>query len=262
MDDKELADHVSKAVSSQETAPKPKHVRACIVSTWERRSSNAFWQNLKLCNVHSDEIQSFKALLTIHKVLRDGHPSSLVDGYREIPYIESLANYTQRPQRSYSPLIKSYAAFLKTKLQFHNNRKEFSGNMSYEDYISLKQVSNLNEGFDTVSTLMDFMNNVLELAQKVFKSFNQNSNNECRIASFVPLVEEANGIFLFMTSMLKAMHATVADISGLEPLRDRYNEQYRPLYKFFFDCQSLRYLTSLIAVPQLDPVIIFIINLI
>lgn len=40
----------------------------------------------------------------------------------------------------------------------------------------------------------------------VFASFRMHSNNECRIASLVPLVEESYGIYKFITSMLRAMH--------------------------------------------------------
>lgn len=40
----------------------------------------------------------------------------------------------------------------------------------------------------------------------VFANFRMHSNNECRIASLVPLVEESYGIYKFITSMLRAMH--------------------------------------------------------
>jgi hypothetical protein len=40
----------------------------------------------------------------------------------------------------------------------------------------------------------------------VFKSFYPGSNNECRIAALVPLVDESYGIYKFIMSMLTAMH--------------------------------------------------------
>jgi hypothetical protein len=51
---------------------------------------------------------------------------------------------------------------------------------------------------------------LLPLPSAVFKSFQSNSNNECKISALVPLVEESYGIFQFITSMLKAMHAGLA----------------------------------------------------
>lgn len=37
-------------------------------------------------------------------------------------------------------------------------------------------------------------------------------------------------------------------------MRDKYAQQYAALYQLYQDASSLRYLTSLIAVPKLDPV--------
>lgn len=46
--DQELAVHIKKATNADETAPKRKHVRACIVYTWDHRSSQAFWSGMKV----------------------------------------------------------------------------------------------------------------------------------------------------------------------------------------------------------------------
>ena len=46
--DKELAINIQKATSNEETAPKRKHVRSCIVYTWDNKSSQAFWAGMKV----------------------------------------------------------------------------------------------------------------------------------------------------------------------------------------------------------------------
>jgi len=46
--DKELAINIQKATSPEETAPKRKHVRSCIVYTWDNKSSMAFWSGMKV----------------------------------------------------------------------------------------------------------------------------------------------------------------------------------------------------------------------
>lgn len=58
-----------------------------------------------------------------------------------------MANSTVRVNKGYGELIKRYVAFLRTKLQFHKDHPEFSGNMSYEDYLSLRKSSNIQEGY-------------------------------------------------------------------------------------------------------------------
>ncbi len=42
----------------------------------------------------------------------------------------------------------------------------------------------------------------------VFSQFRNGANNECRISALVPLVQESYGIYVFITSMLRAMHSS------------------------------------------------------
>ena len=42
----------------------------------------------------------------------------------------------------------------------------------------------------------------------IFSHFRSGTNNECRIAALVPLVQESYGIYKFITSMLRAMHTS------------------------------------------------------
>lgn len=60
--------------------------------------------------------------------------------------------------------------------------------------------------FETISDLMTLQDRIDKFQKVVFTSFRMASNNECRIASLVPLVEESYGIYKFITSMLRAMH--------------------------------------------------------
>jgi len=46
----------------------------CIVFTWDYHSSISFWSGLRVQPILSDEVQTFKALITVHKVLQEGHP--------------------------------------------------------------------------------------------------------------------------------------------------------------------------------------------
>lgn len=47
----------------------------------------------------------------------------------------------------------------------------------------------------------------------IFSHFQSGNNNECRISSLVPLVQESYGIYKFITSMLRAMHTSMFSIS-------------------------------------------------
>ena len=106
----------------------------------------------------------------------------------------------------------------------------------------------------TITELATLLDKVDQFQKTIFSNFRASTGNECRIAALVPLVEESYGIYKFITSMLRALHARVESHDMLAPLRQRYREQYSMLQKFYFECSNLRYLTSLITVPKLPSV--------
>ena len=256
----ELATNIRKATSIEETAPKRKHVRACIVYTWDHKSSGSFWNGIKVQPIMADEVQTFKALITIHKVLQEGHPVALKEAHAHVSWLESLTRGLLGGaggdgMRGYAPLIQEYIFFLVSKLTFHRNHPEFNGTFEYEEYISLKSINDPNEGYETISELMTLQDQIDSFQKLIFAHFRSGTNNECRISALVPLVQESYGIYKFITSMLRAMHTTLGDDEALSPLRGRYDAQHYRLVRFYYECSNLRYLTSLITVPKLpqDP---------
>ncbi|KAF2109175.1 ANTH domain-containing protein [Lophiotrema nucula] len=253
----DLAINIRKATSIDETAPKRKHVRSCIVYTWDHKSSGSFWQGMKVQPILADEIQTFKALITVHKVLQEGHPVVLKEAQAHINWLESLSRGVGGGEglRGYGPLISEYIYYLLAKLAFHRQHPEFNGTFEYEEYISLKSINDPNEGYETISDLMTLQDQIDQFQKLIFSHFRSANNNECRISALVPLVQESYGIYKFITSMLRAMHTTLGDDEALSPLRGRYDAQHYRLVKFYYECSNLRYLTSLITVPKLpqDP---------
>jgi len=157
--------------------------------------------------------------------------------------------------RGYHPLIQEYVSYLLSKLMFHRNHPEFNGTFEYEEYISLKSINDPNEGYETISDLMQLQDQIDSFQKLIFAHFRSGTNNECRISALVPLVQESYGIYKFATSMLRAMHSSLGDDEALSPLRGRYDAQHYRLVRFYYECSNLRYLTSLITVPKLpqDP---------
>ncbi|KAI8623379.1 ANTH domain-containing protein [Xylariaceae sp. FL1651] len=252
----DLAVSIRKATNTDETAPKRKHVRACIVYTWDHKSSQSFWAGMKVQPILADEVQTFKALITIHRVLQEGHPNTLREALANRGWVDGLnRGLAGEGVRGYGPLIREYVYFLLAKLSFHQQHPEFNGTFEYEEYISLKAINDPNEGYETISDLMALQDKIEQFQKLIFSHFRNVGNNECRISAIVPLVQESYGIYKFITSMLRAMHSTTGDNDALEPLRERYNAQHYRLVKFYYECSNLRYLTSLITIPKLpqDP---------
>ncbi|KAG0252581.1 sla2 Src-like adaptor 2 [Mortierella polycephala] len=255
-DEAELLLHIKKATSPDETAPKRKHVRGCIVYTWDYRSSASVWQGFRAQPMMADEVQTFKALICVHTIIREGHPTALKGAQQEGDWLNQCARSTQHfDVRGYATLIRAYVDFLHAKLRYHSNHPEFNGMFDYNEYISLKGIDDPNEGYETISDMMNLQDQIDQLQKLIFANFRPSSNNECRIAALVPLLQESYAIYQFATSMLRAMHKRTNDPEGLVLLRQRFNAQHYALLKFYYECSNLKYLTSLISVPQLpqDP---------
>ncbi|KZP25441.1 ANTH-domain-containing protein [Athelia psychrophila] len=250
--EQELAVNIKKATSPEESAPKQKHVRKCIVYTWDYHSSVSFWSGLKVQPIFVDEVQTFKALITVHKVLQEGHPVTIKEAQGQTSWLETCARTVgTEGGKGYGPLIRTYVQFILAKLRFHRIRPEFNGLFEYEEYISLKGIDDPNEGYETISDLMGLQDQIESFQRIIFAHFGRSSNNECRISALVPLVKESWGIYRFITSMLRAMHRRTNGIEALEPLRERFTSQHYSLRKFYYECSNLKYLTGLINVPKL-----------
>ncbi|KAF6766627.1 cytoskeleton assembly control protein [Ephemerocybe angulata] len=255
--DKDKAEHelvinIKKATSPEETAPKQKHVRKCIVYTWDYHSSISFWSGLRVQPILADEVQTFKALITVHKILQEGHPVTLKEAQGQTAWLETCARTIAADgTRGYAPLIKTYVQFILAKLRFHRLRPEFNGLFEYEEYVTLKGIDDPNEGYETISDLMQLQDQIDSFQKTVFSHFRHSTNNECRISALVPLVKESWGIYRFITSMLRAMYRRTNDVDALEPLKERFTQQHYNLRKFYYECSNLKYLTGLINVPKL-----------
>lgn len=241
---------VKKACNSEEVPPKRKHVRACIVYTWDHKNSRAFWNAVKIQPLQSSEVQLFKALIMIHKVLQEGHPNTLKDAYRNKDFLYSLSTVFSSSS-SYGRLINQYDRFLLRKLDFHRNNQGFNGIFEYEEYISLRTVNDPNEGYESILQLMDLQDLINDLQKLIFSTVRQTPDNLCKISALVPLISESYGIYKFLTSMLRAMYQQLGNDDALSALFERFDSQHFYLREFYADCQAIKFLTSLITIPRM-----------
>ncbi|KAG5437413.1 hypothetical protein PCANB_000844 [Pneumocystis canis] len=233
----DLMINIKKATSIKETAPKRKHVRSCIVYTWDHKSSLSFWAGLKALPILSDDIQIFKALICMHKVIQEGHPITLQEAQTQKSWLDLCSHsVVGGSAKGYGNLVKEYVEFLIAKLSFHRLHPEFNGMFEYDEYLTLKNTNDPNEGYETITELMQLQDRIDLLQKTIFSHFRVGSNNECRIAALVPLVQESYGIYKFITNMIRAIYHSTQSNEGIKPLK-------------------LRYLVNLISVPKLpqDP---------
>lgn len=240
---------VRKACSTDEVPPKRKHVRACIVYTWDHKNSRAFWNAVKIQPLQGNEVLLFKALIMIHKVLQEGHPNTLKDGYRNRDFLFSLLTVFPMSS-SFGLLINRYDKYLLQKLDFHRDHAGFNGMFEYEEYISLRHVNDPNEGYESILQLMDLQDSINDMQKHIFSTIHHSPNNLCKVSALVPFITESYGIYKFLISMLRAMYQQLGE-EALSDLFERFYSQHLTLRDFYTDCQAIKFLTSLITIPRI-----------
>lgn len=160
--------------------------------------------------IMADEVQTFKALITIHKVIQEGHAIVLKDAQQNTNWIESLSRSVSGGDgiRGYGQLIQEHVFYLVSKLKFHRDHPEFNGTFEYEEYISLKTINDPNEGYETISELMSLQDQMEGFYRLIFQSISGGIRKECRMSALLPVITESYGIYKFITEMLRAMYTS------------------------------------------------------
>lgn len=86
--------------------------------------------------IMADEVQTFKALITVHKVLQEGHPIVLKEAQSNAQWLDSLQRATGGGDglKGYGRLISEYVYYLRAKLSFHRQHPEFNGERIAHDH--------------------------------------------------------------------------------------------------------------------------------
>jgi huntingtin-interacting protein 1-related protein len=82
--EQDVALSIKKALTTDELAPKQKHVRSLILYSWQVKSPGSLFIALKTFPIISDQIVIYKALILFHKLIRQGHPQVLKEALNEL----------------------------------------------------------------------------------------------------------------------------------------------------------------------------------
>lgn len=80
--ERDQVEAIAKAVNNIESAVKEKHIRSAIIGTWHEKGASIFWNSLGRMPLPSQVIMCWKAMLVIHKLLREGHPNALKESLK------------------------------------------------------------------------------------------------------------------------------------------------------------------------------------
>ncbi|KJE96247.1 hypothetical protein CAOG_06601 [Capsaspora owczarzaki ATCC 30864] len=251
---KESEEHLTKACSPSETAPKVKHIRTAIISTWNQNGSDVFWAALRKLPLGTQPIMCWKALITLHKILQDGHPNVLRELVRNQGVLASLGQMWESKGHIFSPLIAGYLRFLISKLDFHDQHTDIPGNLDFDAFKKSSAMSDLGSATRLVMACFILQDKILATVGLVLNSLSgdrASEKNECREAAFLPLIPESVSLYNIVVDILTTLHRSTPE-DELIAHRERFMEQFPRIKKFYFEARNLRFLTNLVQIPLLD----------
>ncbi len=126
---------VNKATNSRVEPPKRKHVRSIIIDVHHINSAGLFLEAIFGRPLAVNDVVCFKSLITVHRVLLEGPPQSLIDARQRSSYFRSLAStWHAAPERGFSALNEALCLFLIEKIELHEGHPAFTGNYDITQY--------------------------------------------------------------------------------------------------------------------------------
>ncbi|XP_047533561.1 huntingtin-interacting protein 1-related protein isoform X1 [Vanessa atalanta] len=248
---------IQKAINSNETPVKEKHVRSTIIGTFQEQSAITYWMVAIRLPLQDNRIVSWKFCHVTHKLLREGHPACLDDSQRHIGMIENLGKLWVHLREGYGRLIHLYSNLLVTKLKFHARNPRFPGNMLLTaDELDAIAENDVNNYFQLCVELFDYMEDILSLQAAVFDSLgnaranSMTASGQCRLAALIPCAQDSSHIYDCNVRLLFRLHAALPP-DVLAGHRERFRQQFKKLSSFYKHASSLQYYRNLLTLPVL-----------
>ncbi|XP_065830559.1 huntingtin-interacting protein 1-like [Oscarella lobularis] len=254
--EKEQIEALSKAVSNQESPAKGKHIRTLVIGTFHERGCSVFWTLLRgRFQLDKHNFTCWKAAMTIHKVLRDGHETVLPQSYRHLDWLKKLSDTWGTFLDAYSKLISSYLGVVCAKLVFHHKNPDFPSNLQFKEKPITVENNDINAYFELAVEVFDFQATIIRLQKIIFASLDPSKGAhaqavQSRIAPLVPLIEDSGALYDMAFKLMRKLHSSLPS-DTLAGHRDRFYKQFDELQRFYFSASSLQYLETLVTVPTL-----------
>lgn len=249
----------TKSMNNVESPVKEKHVRNLILGTYRLEGSKLFWSMVVRIQIESHPIVSWKFSYLTHRLLRDGHRNVISDTILLINYFEQLAKYWSGLQQQYGLLTYRYCQLIIFKLKFHRQYPMFNGSLTFVDQTQTIQTlfqSNSNSYTQLVKELFDYLEQILNLVQVIFISLDQSRTNsmtttgQCRLNPLIVCIQDSSIIYDYLIKIIFKLHENI-NHETLQTHRERLDEQFRRLKKFYNQVSTLQFFKNLIQVPNL-----------
>ncbi|XP_048413232.1 huntingtin-interacting protein 1 isoform X2 [Stegostoma tigrinum] len=248
---------INKAINAQEVAVKEKHARTCILGTHHEKGAHTFWSVVNRLPLSSNAVLCWKFCHVFHKLLRDGHPSVLLDSMRYKNELNDMSRMWGHLSEGYGRLSCIYLKLLITKMEFHSKNPRFPGNLQMTDrQLEETGENDVNNFFQLTVEMFDYLECELNLFQAVFSSLDMSRSvsvtaaGQCRLAPLIQVILDCSHLYDYTVKLLFKLHSCLP-ADTLQGHRDRFHEQFRKLKELFYRSSNLQYFKRLIQIPQL-----------
>uniref|UniRef100_T1IJU8 I/LWEQ domain-containing protein n=1 Tax=Strigamia maritima TaxID=126957 RepID=T1IJU8_STRMM len=248
---------ITKAVNSQETPAKEKHIRNTIIGTFQEKGAGIFWNVVTKLPLQGNPIVCWKFCHTLHKLLREGHQNVLAESLKFKSEIEGLGKLWGHLKEGYGRLIACYCKLLVVKLDFHTKNPRFPGNLQVTaDQLEDICDRDVNNYFQMTVEMFDYMDEILNLQATIFGSLDMSRSNsmtssgQCRLAPLIPCIQDSSHLYDFCVKLLFKLHSSLPP-DTLIGHSDRFRHQFSLLRQFYLNSSTLQYFKHLIQIPLL-----------
>lgn len=256
--ERDQSEAIGKAVNNVESAVKEKHIRSAIIGTWHEKGASIFWNSLGRMPLPSQVIMCWKAMLLIHKLLREGHPNALKESLKFKQMLKDMKEFWKHSTKGgYGWLIDTYLAVLIAKLEFHRKNESIPGSLRNSDGGPIKYSgTDMNDCFELSVDIFDYLDTLVALEKRIFSTLDpfrassQLQAVQCRICPFPVIVQECGSLYDIVLDIMYKLHSSLP-VDTLTGHRERFYSHFAELKKFFFDAGNMAYVKALVPVPEL-----------
>ncbi|CAB3402673.1 unnamed protein product [Caenorhabditis bovis] len=248
---------VQKAITKHEVPLKPKHARTLIVGTHKDKSSGIFWHTVGGIQLEKHPVLTWKFCHVVHKLLRDGYRKVPEDAYRFVGRFQQLSQFWKHLNTSgYGPCIESYCKLLQDRINFHHKYPVVPGKLELNDSQLRTLESDLDNLFEMTIDMLDQMENLLTLQDRVYEMLNSlrwNSlipQGQCMLAPLIIAILDTSKFYDYLVKMIFKLHSQLPG-DALEGHRARFLQIFRRTKKFYEESSNLQYFKFLVSIPTL-----------
>lgn len=248
---------VNKALNPMEAPLKMKHARFIIITTHRVKEAKSLWMIFTRQPLMENRFTAWKFCHLLHKVLREGHASTIKDSQTHKKMILEMGKLWGHLQDGVGNCIQAYSKLIVTKLEFHEKNILFPGSLLI-DFKEIEKAAgdDINIYFQLCVEIFDYLDDILEVQSRVFTSINayrmssMTPQGQCRLAPLITLIQDSNPLYDLCVRVMFKLHDKLPN-DILTGHRDRFRELFFKIKTFYDNVRPLQYFSDLIQVPHL-----------